>query len=280
MSTPEAHTSRHPTFKQYVAIAIFLFVVTIIEFVIILPQDFRGAGWTIAPLAILSAIKFAAVIFFYMHLKFDNQLLTWIFLGGLALGFAVVFALVGLFGSFTPSQRSFAEANAKPCTLDHHHGGCLEDQPGGLASASGGEHDTSAAAEPAAETDTPAATETEPAPAAAPAADGLAAAGRSIFITGAGEGAATPCVTCHTLDGVPEAVGLLGPDLSTIGADAANRQPGVSAEDYLTQSIKDPESFVAEGVERATPGLMTTAITAGLTDADVEALVAFLMAQQ
>ena len=104
-SDPAAHQSRHPTLKQYVAIAIFLFVVTLVEFVIILPEDFRGAGWTIAPLAILSAIKFAAVIFFYMHLKFDNRLLTWIFLGGLALGVAVVFALVALFSVWTPSPR-------------------------------------------------------------------------------------------------------------------------------------------------------------------------------
>ena len=128
MSSPEAHTPRHPTFKQYVAIAIFLFAITIIEFMIIVPENFRGQGWTIAPLAILSAIKFAAVIFFYMHLKFDNRLLTWIFLGGLALGFAVVFSLVGLFGTLTPSPRAWAEANAKPCTLDHHEGGCLEDK--------------------------------------------------------------------------------------------------------------------------------------------------------
>ena len=89
-SDPGVHESRHPTLKQYVVIAIFLFAITIVEFVIILPVDFRGAGWTLAPLAILSAIKFAAVIFFYMHLKFENRLLTWVFLVGLALGFAVV----------------------------------------------------------------------------------------------------------------------------------------------------------------------------------------------
>ena len=271
-SDPGVHESRHPTLKQYVGIAIFLFVVTIIEFVIILPEDFRGAGWTIAPLAILSAIKFAAVIFFYMHLKFDNRLLTWVFLGGLALGFAVVMALVGLFGTFTPSPRAWAEDLAKPCTLDHARGVCLEDVAG-LRPVN---------PEPEVPVDEPAestepSTETE-APASAPSGAGLA--GRQIFITGAGEGAATPCVTCHTIGGVPEAVGLLGPDLSNIGADAASRQPGVSAEDYLRQSIREPEAFIPEGVERNTPGLMLTAITAGLTDADVDALVAFLLEQK
>ncbi|MDE2842223.1 MAG: cytochrome C oxidase subunit IV family protein [Chloroflexota bacterium] len=263
------HESRHPTLKQYVIIAIFLFAITIVEFVIILPEDFRGQGWTIAPLAILSAIKFAAVIFFYMHLKFDNRLLTWVFLGGLALGFAVVMALVGLFTAWTPSPRAFAEDHAKPCTLDHELGGCLEDPSKAVVAPTPG---------PAPAPDDPG---TAPAAApAVPAGGGLVDTGRQIFITGAGEGAATPCVTCHMVEGVPEAVGLLGPDLSHIGTEAATRQPGVSAEDYLAQSIRDPESFIAEGVDRATPGLMLAAITAGLTDEDVDALVAFLMAQQ
>ena len=273
-SDPGVHESRHPTLKQYVGIAIFLFIITIVEFVIILPEDFRGAGWTIAPLAILSAIKFAAVIFFYMHLKFDNRLLTWIFLGGLALGFAVVFALVALSSSWTPSLRPYAEANATPCTLNHDTGRCYEDEVG-LATTTDHEPaaaDSATATEPA---------DTAPAAAAtAPASGGLAATGRQVFITGAGEGAATPCVTCHTVEGIPEAVGLLGPDLSNIGAEAANRKPGTSAEDYLVESIREPEAFIADGIERATPGLMLTAITAGLTDNDVDALVAFLLEQQ
>ncbi len=269
-SDPAAHQSRHPTLKQYVGIAIFLFVVTLVEFLIILPEDFRGQGWTIAPLVILSAIKFAAVIFFYMHLKFDNRLLTWIFLGGLALGFAVTMALVGLFGTFTPSPRSYAAANA--VAFVHETEG------------SGGHHETAAAHEPTAETETaePApASEVQPAePAAAPAGGGLVDLGRSIFITGTGEGVATACVTCHTIEGMPEAIGLLGPDLTHIGTEAGTRQAGVSAEDYIVESIKNPESFVAEGIERATPGLMTTAITSGLTDADIEALTAFLLEQK
>ena len=270
MSTPEAHESRHPTFKQYVGIAIFLFIITIIEFVIILPEDFRGAGWTIAPLAILSAIKFAAVIFFYMHLKFDNRMLTWIFLGGLALGFAVVFALVGLFGAFTPSLRPYAEANAKPCTLDHHDGGCLEDKAS--APASHEPADTAPAAETDTGTDTAAATEPASASAAAQPAAGLAAEGQALF-TGRGI-----CITCHTIDGVEGAVGILGPNLTTIGADAGTRQPGVSAEDYLVQSIKEPDAYLVEGYPQ---GLMTATILGlNLTDAEVDALVAYLLEQK
>ena len=261
-SDPGVHESRHPTLKQYVGIAIFLFVVTLVEFVIILPVEFRGAGWTIAPLAILSAIKFAAVIFFYMHLKFDNRLLTWVFLGGLALGFAVVLALVGLFTAWTPSQRAHAERIAIPCTFDHEYV-CAEYKP---------------APTPMPEP-TPPGGSPEPT-AAPPAPPGLAATGQQIFLTGQGEGTATGCYTCHTIAGLDDAFGELGPDLTTIGADAATRQPGVSAEDYLRQSITEPESFVAEGVERAVPGLMLTALTSGLTENDVDALVAFLLEQK
>jgi hypothetical protein len=54
----------------------------------------------------------------------------------------------------------------------------------------------------------------------------------------------------------------------------------MSAEDYLRESIMDPELRVAEGVERATAGLMTKAIVEKLTDDQVDALVAFLLAQE
>jgi cytochrome c2 len=105
-----------------------------------------------------------------------------------------------------------------------------------------------------------------------PANGGGDADGQAIF-TGVGI-----CYTCHTIEGVSE--GLIGPDLTHIGTDAATRQTGVSARDYITESIRQPEAFVAEGVERATPGLMTTALTANLSDREVSALVEFLLTQE
>ena len=73
---------------------------------------------------------------------------------------------------------------------------------------------------------------------------------------------------------------MVGPDLSHLGTDAAERKPGMSAEDYIFESIRDPEAFVAPGVPRAIPGIMTAGITAGLSDDEVNALVDFLMAQK
>ena len=245
---PQAGHGRHPTFKQYVVVAIILFIITAIEFVIIFPE-YRLGPVTVPTLIILSMVKFAIVIFFYMHLKFDPKLFTWIFLGGLALGTVVTFSLLFLFTatSATPKQRAFAEANAVPYAHD-------------------GEEQKSSS-------DTP--PETGDRPTAEPTPDPVAL-GQKIF-TGAVADGAGGCTVCHTIEGISN--GMVGPDLTHIGTNASSRKD-VSAKDYLIESIRSPEAFVAEGVERAIPGLMITAVTVHLTDQQVEALVQFLLAQQ
>ncbi len=104
--------------------------------------------------------------------------------------------------------------------------------------------------------------------------EALADQGRELFLNKG------TCLTCHTIQGVSE--GLLGPDLSFIGADAATRIEGYTAREYITESILDSESYIAPGVERATAGLMTTVLIQGLnlTDDEVNALVEFLYSQQ
>ena len=122
----EEHDSSHPTFKQYVWIAIFLFAVTIVEFLLIYDKvgidDDLGAS-KIPILIFLSAMKFAVVIMYYMHLKFDNRLFSGIFLAGLALAFAVGVALIGLFVTFGGEPREFAEAHAVPYSEEGHEPG-------------------------------------------------------------------------------------------------------------------------------------------------------------
>ena len=48
-------------------------------------------------LLILSAAKFALVVMFFMHLKFDSAVFTWVFLAGLVLAFLMVSALIVLY---------------------------------------------------------------------------------------------------------------------------------------------------------------------------------------
>ena len=53
--------------------------------------------WIIPVLFVLSAGKFALVAMYYMHLKFDHKLFSYMFVGGFILATAVIFALMFLF---------------------------------------------------------------------------------------------------------------------------------------------------------------------------------------
>ena len=103
----------------------------------------------------------------------------------------------------------------------------------------------------------------------APAATGGgdAAAGEVVFV----ETAVPACNTCHSLE---PGVTLVGPSLATIGAEAGSRISGVSAADYLRQSITDPDSFVVEGFAS---GLMTQNYQTQLTEEQIEDLVAYML---
>jgi len=46
----------------------------------------------------LSAVKFALVVMFYMHLKADHKLFSFVFTGPLLLATCVIIALLFLFG--------------------------------------------------------------------------------------------------------------------------------------------------------------------------------------
>lgn len=83
------------------------------------------------------------------------------------------------------------------------------------------------------------------------------------------------CYQCHLIEDVSE--GLIGPELTHIGTDAATRKEGFTAEQYIRESIRDPEVFIPDGVVRNLPGLMTKAIVGDLTDDEVDKLVAFLL---
>ncbi len=120
-SHEEQHTTRHPTLGQYVLIAGVLFIITIVEFLLIWER--LGIDWEssqalahskVPLLILLSALKFAIVIMFYMHLKFESRLFTWIFLAGLGLAFAAGIAVLGIFASIGGDPRPYAEENAVP----------------------------------------------------------------------------------------------------------------------------------------------------------------------
>lgn len=83
------------------------------------------------------------------------------------------------------------------------------------------------------------------------------------------------CGACHTIAGIPEMAGSVGPELTHIGTVAAARKPDTSAEAYIRESIENPQAFVAPGF----PPVMVE-VRHLFTDAEFETLVAFLLAQK
>jgi cytochrome c oxidase subunit 4 len=86
----EHHEHEHPGLGTYVNIAIFLAVITAVEVAIYYIDTFRGI--LVPTLVILSGVKFATVVGYFMHLKFDGKLLAMIFGSALVVSLAVYIA--------------------------------------------------------------------------------------------------------------------------------------------------------------------------------------------
>ncbi len=82
----------HPGERTYIKIAVFLAAITVFEVVI---YYLESAGSILVPaLLLLSAIKFVTVVAYFMHLKFDDRRLSWVFSFGFLLAAAVFIAVV------------------------------------------------------------------------------------------------------------------------------------------------------------------------------------------
>jgi cytochrome c2 len=109
--------------------------------------------------------------------------------------------------------------------------------------------------------------------AAAPAGD--AANGETLYRgTTIGSASAPGCVTCHSTE---PGVVLVGPSHAGVGARAATAVSGMSAEEYLRESIVNPNAVVTEGFAE---GVMYQNYGTDLTDQQISDLVAFLLTLQ
>lgn len=81
---------------------------------------------------------------------------------------------------------------------------------------------------------------------------------------------ASTCILCHAIAGQG---GTRGPDLSGVASRAVGRVTGVSAEEYIRQSILDPKAYVVDGFDPIMPANVINV----LGQDDFEDIVAFLM---
>lgn len=80
------------------------------------------------------------------------------------------------------------------------------------------------------------------------------------------------CLTCHTIGSTSGS--LRFPDLGNIGAVAGTREPGVSAVEYLAQSIYDPNAYIVEGFLAGMPVIYKPPIS--LNDDEILCVIAYL----
>ena len=83
------------------------------------------------------------------------------------------------------------------------------------------------------------------------------------------------CNGCHVIDGLAGAVGVVGPNLTGVASRAGDRVPGLSAEEYIRQSIELPQTFVVDGFDNVMQPLRTS-----MTDSEFELLVEYLLTLQ
>jgi len=83
------------------------------------------------------------------------------------------------------------------------------------------------------------------------------------------------CGGCHAIEGTSS--GEVGPNLTQIAQVAATRKDGVSAEDYIRESILNPNAFVVEGFQ---PNLMPQNYGQQLSSRDLGDLLDYLLTQE
>ena len=98
---------------------------------------------------------------------------------------------------------------------------------------------------------------------------GDAAAGERLYLE-TSLGVNSGCRICHALE---KDIVLVGPSFYGVATRAAERIPGVSAEEYLRESITDPGAYVVEGY----PVGQTMNLGDNLTDQQIDDLVAFML---
>ena len=89
----------HPSDRSYVAIALILAVLTAAEVATFYFEEELG-GFLVPALIIMMIVKFYMVIMWFMHLRFDHNLFTRIFVSGLVLAVGVYLVALTTFKFF------------------------------------------------------------------------------------------------------------------------------------------------------------------------------------
>jgi cytochrome c oxidase subunit II len=88
--------------------------------------------------------------------------------------------------------------------------------------------------------------------------------GRTVFLT-------KGCTGCHSREGDSE-TGFIGPELTGLADRAGDRVEGLSAEEYVRQSVLDPQAYIVNGYGSQMPVLP-------VDSEELDALVDYLLSE-
>jgi cytochrome c oxidase subunit IV len=96
----DEHAVYHPGWSTYWKVATVLTLITVMEVWCYYLPSFVVTPYFVPTLLVLSAIKFAIVVLFYMHLKYDAKLYRALFTGPFLVAATTIVVLMFLFGKF------------------------------------------------------------------------------------------------------------------------------------------------------------------------------------
>ena len=91
----------HPTWSTYWKVAVILTLITVVEVWIYYIPAFVASRAFVPVLLVMSAVKFAIVVLFYMHLRYDHRLFRVLFTGPLIIAVMTLIGLMFLFGKLS-----------------------------------------------------------------------------------------------------------------------------------------------------------------------------------
>jgi len=99
----EQHTDHveHPEWPVYWKVGLFLTIITVLEVWAYYIPAFVASKLFVPSLLIMSGVKFATVVMFYMHLRYDHKLFRALFTGPLLIAVATLIGLLFLFAKIT-----------------------------------------------------------------------------------------------------------------------------------------------------------------------------------
>ena len=103
LAAADAHTDHveHPEWPIYWKVGLFLTLITVGEVWAYYVPSFVASKLFVPILLFMSGVKFATVVLFYMHLRYDHKLFRALFTGPLLIAMATLMGLMFLFSKIS-----------------------------------------------------------------------------------------------------------------------------------------------------------------------------------